>query len=470
MSRYELLVIGSGPAGQSAAIEAARAGRSVVMIERSRRLGGQCVFRGTIPSKTLRETALQIARMRVTTSTVVIKLAEDTEVRALMDRLHDVIDAHTGFLSAALREAGVEIVRGLASFAGPHEIRVTDVDGSEQILEADHILLGTGSLPRDPPEVEVDHEHILDSDSILSLEYLPRTLTVLGGGVIACEYATILSHLGVDVTVVDRAPRPLGFIDEEIVDRFVDEARSHGLQFVGNATVEHAWWDGLEVVTRLTDGREIRSEKCLVALGRVPNTRALGLEQLPVVTTRRGHVVVDEHGRSSVPHVYAAGDLVGAPALATTSMEQGRRAARHALDLPVPAESPMVPVGIYTIPAIASVGLTEEQAVTQTGGATVGRAHYDEVARGWISGSIDGMLKLVCSADGSKLLGVHITGEGAAELVHIGQMALLHGAGPEAFIEQVFNFPTFAEAYRIAALDLVSRGVDEPILRPLETA
>ncbi len=460
MTKYDVVVIGSGPAGQKAAVQASKSGRSVAVVELERGVGGACVFRGTIPSKTLRATALNLRQLRDASDYAVVKMQPNVEVATLMRRLDDVIDSHTQTIAAQLKRNNIDLVRGRASVTGKNCVTVTKIHGQKEELEAAVIVVATGSRPRKPPEIPVDHEHILDSDSILSMIYLPKSLTVLGAGVIASEYASIFASLGTKVTIIDGGSAPVSFMDPELCARFVADFESNGGRYIPHAKIKSCSWDGLEsTVTELESGEIIRSDKVLCALGRLANVEGLGLEELGVELSKRKQVVVDENCQTAIPTIYAVGDVIGFPALASTSMEQGRRAVCHALGLPQGANSTFTPIGIYTIPEISSVGLTEEEAIEKFGSCTVGRANYSEVARGKISELGNGIVKLVADAKGDKLLGAHILGEGACNLIHIAQVALISGWTVDAFIENIFNFPTLAESYRIAALDLVNRGV-----------
>jgi NAD(P) transhydrogenase len=302
--------------------------------------------------------------------------------------------------------------------------------------------------------VPVDHEHILDSDSILSLAYLPQSLIVLGGGVIACEYASIFALLGVRVTMIDRNPRPLMFMDAELTDHFVNALRRRGGDFLGGMGVRGVEWDEVAAVqVRLDDGRTLEAEKVLSALGRVARLDGLHVERAGLAVDARGVLPVNPWGQTACPHIYAAGDVIGPPSLASASMEQGRRAARHALGLELHGDDELIPSGVYAVPELACVGLTEEAARARDPGVVVGRANFEEIARGQIAYAREGLLKMVAGSDG-RVLGVHIVGEAATELVHVGQLAMLGGATADAFIDHVFNFPTFAEAYRVAALQI----------------
>lgn len=457
-SGYDLAVIGSGPAGQKAAIQGAKAGARVLVVESENTVGGACVHRGTIPSKALRETALSLSSFRRRSGDVFeVNVREDLQVSSLMLRLDAVIRAHERYIADQLRRNNIEIWRGKARFVSASEIEVQKVDGSRRRALARDIVIAVGSAPRAVPGIPIDHEHILDSDSILSMRYLPKSLAVLGAGVIASEYASIFAALGVHVVMIDQGPRPLGFLDPELTVRFVRHLESTGGRFVGSSKVSRVEWDGLsQVVIDLASGETVRAEKMLCALGRVSNVAGLDLEAAGLRTTSRGLLEVDANCQTAVPHLYAVGDVIGPPSLASTSMEQGRRAARHALGLEVTASSEKIPLGIYTIPEISSIGLTEEEA-TLKDGAVIGRAPFDELARGQIAAIEDGLLKIVADAEGRRILGVHIVGEGATELIHVGQMAILAGFEVDVFVDNIFNFPTLAEAYRVAALDIVKR-------------
>ncbi|HYQ40981.1 MAG TPA: Si-specific NAD(P)(+) transhydrogenase [Polyangiaceae bacterium] len=453
---FDLVVIGGGPAGQKAAIQGAKLGRKVLLVERSRAVGGACVRFGTIPSKTLRETALALGKFQRLTSQVMdVKMPEHTQIESLMTRKEEVIASHESYMGAQLTRNGVEQAQAVARFLSASELELSDIAGGKRRVTAAFFVIATGSSPRTPDEVPIDHEHILDSDSILSVSYLPESLTVLGSGVIACEYASIFAALGCKVTIIDRSPRPLAFLDPEISAHFTRQLSLFGGQYLGGRKLTRVAWDGLSLVeTELDDGRVIRSEKLFCALGRIAQVQGLAVEAAGIGLTPRGLIAVDEHGRTAAPHIYAAGDVIGPPALASTSMDQGRRAVCHAFGAEVGAAREATPAGIYTIPELASVGLTEGEVRERHGNALIGRANFREVARGQISAAEDGMLKLVAHPDTGVVLGAHAAGETAADLVHIGQMAILGGMTYHTFIDAIFNFPTYAEAYRIAALDL----------------
>jgi NAD(P) transhydrogenase len=460
-TRWNLVVIGSGPAGQKAAIQAAKSGFRVALVEREREVGGACVHSGTIPSKALRE---QARRQRI--------LRRDlagVSLRDLLADVDDVIQAHDHFMGEQLRRNDVTLIRGRASIAEDGTtVRVDCVDGSQERLVTQRILIATGSRPRHPPHLPIDHENVLDSDSILSLAYVPRSLLVLGSGVIASEYAATFAALGCKVTQIDRAMRPLAFLDPDLSEFYTRELTEQRGEFIGQRVVESLSWDGAtQIRAQLDDGRSLHADKALVALGRSANIEALQLEALAIRLTSRGDIAVDERYQSSHPRIYAAGDVIGPPALASTAMEQGRRAAGFALgiELDQHAAAPL-PSGIYTLPEISTIGLTESQAREQYGDVLIGRARFAEIARGHLSGTTNGLLKMIAAPDGARVLGVHIAGDCATELVHVAQLGLHGGATVDTYVDTAFNFPTMAEAYRVAALDIVrQRGAHSALDR-----
>lgn len=462
VTHYDIVVIGGGPAGQKAAIQGAKAGRHVLMIEQEAGVGGICVHRGTIPSKTLRQSALSLVHFKQLYADIFqLTLPEHLEVASLMSRMEQVVHAHERYMAEQLTRNHVTRWHGRARFVSPHDLEVLALDGTARQVRGDVIVIATGSRPRTPPDIPVDHEHILDSDSLLSILYLPASLTVLGAGVVASEYASIFASLGVQVTMIDRGERPVSLLDPELTARFVQSFEASGGCFLGQREVARVAWDGLtSVVTTLTSGEVIRSEKLFCALGRLANLDGLDIAAAGLPRSASGVLAVDAYCRTSVPHIYAVGDVIGPPALASCAMEQGRRAIRHALGLEVGSPPEMIPVGIYTIPEMASVGLSERDVVQRYGNAVVGRAWFRELARGQIAGITDGLLKLVADAQGRRLLGVQIVGEGATELIHVGEMGLLAGCNVDTFVDHIFNFPTLAEAYRVAALDIAKQRPD----------
>ncbi len=458
LKHYDIIVIGSGPAGQKAAVQAAKASKTVAMIEGNKMLGGACVHRGTIPSKTLRENALRIANLRHHAELFSYSLNADLEMATLIENMNSVVKAHDHYITDQISRNKIDTIHGRASFIDDHRLLVEMPGAISEEISADYFVIAAGSIPRQMSNIEVDHEHIYDSDSVLSMIYLPQTLTVLGGGVIASEYASIFANLGVKVTMLDRYPRPLGILDSALTDCFIQGFESEGASFVGEAKVKRVSWDGVsQVVTELEDGREFRSEKLLAALGRVANVQRLKIENAGLSLNDSGVIEVDQHCRTEVEHIYAAGDVIGPPALASASMEQGRRASCAALGVDMGQMTDMIPSGIFAIPELSTVGMSEQKARDVYDDPLVGVAPFKEIARGQISGIQDGMLRLIADPSGKTLLGVGIVGEGATELIHIGQMALLSGMGIDAFVENIFNFPTLAEAYRVAALDIVGQ-------------
>jgi NAD(P) transhydrogenase len=356
-------------------------------------------------------------------------------------------------MRAQLERNGIEIAHGRGRFESDHVVSVTTPRGAVTEYEAESIVIATGSRPREPDEFSVDHEHVLDSDSILSLSYVPESLIVLGGGVIACEYASIFLTLGSRVTIVDRAPRPMAFLDPELSAGFIEAFERPGGSYVPGAQATGIEWDGFSrnMVT-LGDGSFHEASKILVALGRVGCLPELDLERAGLEASSRGLLEVDENLQTRVPHIYAVGDVIGPPALATTAMEQGRRAATHAAGGQIVERDAALPVGIYTIPDMATVGLTQAEAKEQGIDAVAGRARFDEVARALINHRTEGWLKLVADRHSGRVLGVQILGENATDLIHVGQVAIHARWSADDFVENVFNFPTLTEAYRVAAL------------------
>jgi NAD(P) transhydrogenase len=456
---YDIVVIGSGPAGQKAAIQGAKAGQRVLVIEQGARVGGACVHQGTIPSKTLRHSALTLLNFKRHFGAIVpLTLRPDLELASLMSHLDHVVKAHERYMADQLARNGIDQWHGRARFLAPRLLEILSPDGSRRCATGEVIVIATGSRPRAPQEIPLDHEHILDSDSLLSLLYLPASLTVLGAGVIASEYASIFASLGVQVTMIDRGTSPVSFLDPELADYFVRSFTANGGRFLAQQEFTAVAWDGVaQVVTTLKSGEVVRSDKLFCALGRVPNIAGLNIPAAGITLTSRGFIAVDDNCQTIMPHIYAVGDVIGPPSLASSSMEQGRRAIRHALGLEVSNPLEMIPVGIYTIPEIASVGLDEHAARQRYGEVVIGRAPFAELARGQIAGITDGLLKLVADAQGQRLLGIQIIGEGATELIHVGEVSLLAGCNIDTFVEHIFNFPTLAEAYRVAALDIAKR-------------
>ncbi len=458
LNQFDVVVIGGGPGGQKAAVQACKAGASVLLIEREAAVGGECVHRGTIPSKTLRNSAMTYLRWMSEFEREKRGARCSSALSALIARKNRVTRAHEEYMTRQMQRNGIVTWRGHASFVSARELLVKGIDGSQRNVRGSHIVIATGSRPRTPPNVAVDHENVLDSDSVLALPYLPESLVVLGGGVIATEFATFFAALGVQVTMVDKAERPLSFLDPELTERLICEFERMGGRYLGRRALRHVEFDGVSRVrTELEDGEVLWSEKAFCALGRTAQVSGLDLSKAGLQLSPRGTIEVDAQCRTAVESIYAVGDVIGPPALAATSMEQGRRAIRHALGLPGLDARGAVPVGIYSIPEIATVGMSEAEARASYGACVVGRARFEELARGIINGDERGLLKLVCAPDGRKLLGAHIVGDGATELVHVAQVAIASNADVDLFLESIFNFPTFAEAYLVAALDVLEQ-------------
>jgi NAD(P) transhydrogenase len=455
---FDLICLGSGPAGQKAAIQAAKAGFRACIVERETQVGGSCLLSGTIPSKALREQALRYRRMRGSATSLAVELRGDAPLSALLQGVDVVIAAQDKYLLAQLTRNGVELIRGKGTFLDAHRIEVQHLDGTRCVVQSPRVVLATGSRPRHVPAIEVDHEHIVDSDSILSLPYIPRSLLVLGSGVIACEYASIFAALGCTVTMLDKAAEPLGFLDPALRSGFLAGFRAMGGEYCGGSEVSGARFDGFsQVEVQLRGGATLTSDIVFAAFGRVANIDGIGLDRLGVTVSSRGTVQVNERFETNIPGIFAAGDAIGPPALACAAADQGRRAALVALGLPPPAVTSLVPSGVYTIPEIACVGLSQTEAAAKKIDLIVGRADFSEVARAHIAGEPTGFLTLLCERGSAKVLGVQVLGEGATELVHLGQAAIANGATADFFIEQIFNFPTMTEAYRIAAFDILKQ-------------
>ena len=460
---FDLLVIGSGPAGQRAAIQAAKLGKRAAIVERKTVIGGICINSGTIPSKTLREAALYLSGYRQRDFYgESYKVKPDITMQDLLFRTEHVIRHELDVTRDQLGRNRVELINAEASFIDPHTLRLNLLgQGVERTAAAANIVIATGTIATRDTAIPFDGETIFVSDDILSLQTLPRTLAVIGGGVVGSEYASIFTALGVRVTLVDRQHRLLPFVDEEIIEALTYHLRENRMTLWLGETVsgiereENA--SGPHVKIHLASGKQIVAEKALYSIGRTGATKSLNLEAAGLQADERGRLKVNEHYQTAVPHVYAAGDVIGFPSLASTSMEQGRLAACHAFGVKAESAPSLFPYGIYTIPEISYVGRNEEELTEQNVPYEVGKAHYREIARGQIIGDTTGMLKLIFNRETRELLGVHIMGENASEIVHIGQAVLTFGGKIDYFINNVFNYPTLAECYKTAAFDGVNR-------------
>jgi NAD(P) transhydrogenase len=452
----DLLVIGSGPSGQKAAIQAAKLGKRVAVAERRDRLGGVSIHTGTIPSKTLREAVLEQIAERPLDVLDPTRM-EETELQALkqlMDRAARVIAAETAVVREQFRRNMVGWLPGNASFVDDHTVRM---EGSDEPIRAERIVIAVGTKPARPDSVAFDDRTIIDSDGLLRLERrVPRSMIVVGAGVIGVEYASMFGSLGTKVTVVDQRERMLDFLDGEIGEAFQYLLRRTNVTFRLRERVETIESDG-QALVRLASGKVITSETVLYAVGRQGATDGLGIECTGLEADKRGRLRTDDQFRTSVPHIFAVGDVAGG-GLAATAMEQGRIAALHAFDQPVASLPELVPNGVYAIPEIGMVGATEEQLTDASQPYVAGIARWTELARGLMTGDETGMLKLLVSPDDRRVLGVHVIGTGGTELVHIGQAVMAQGPGGLDFlVTAVFNYPTFAESYKVAALDAANR-------------
>lgn len=455
MADYDLLVIGSGPAGEHAAAQAASWGKRVVVIEAQANLGGASVNTGTLPSKTLRESALYLSGLKQRgLYGVDYRVEGGVTADRFLYREAQVVRKQVEQTACHLERANVDVIHGRAVLTAEHTVRVDMRGGGTLTLCADFILIGTGSHPHRPESIPFDEKVIYDSDTILRLDAVPGSLTVLGGGTIGCEYACLFAALGVEVVLVDPHPHLLPFLDGEIAESLLRRMKRLGIEFLleeETATVEIV--EG-RVRSTLKSGNVVETEKLLYAAGRSGSSTGLGLEALGIVLGPRGHIQVNEDYQTAVPHVYAVGDVIGFPSLASTSMEQGRIAVGHAFQRADTRRLDcLLPYGLYTIPEVSMAGATEERLRKDGTPYQVGRASYADNARGQIIGDTEGLLKLLFSPDDGKLLGVHMIGESATELVHIGTICLHLGGTIDCFRHAVFNFPTLADAYKQAALD-----------------
>ena len=451
---FDLVVIGCGPAGEKAGAQAAYFGKHVAIIERGSVVGGSCINTGTVPSKTLRESALYFSGLKQRgLYGIDYSLKENLTVHDFMHHERAVVEMERRRILKNLELHHIELVRGQAAFEDPHSIVVNTPEGVRRLRGA-VILISTGSKPNRPAEIAFDDLHTFDSDTFLQMERIPKSLAVIGGGVIGCEYASIFVALGVDVTLVDGRDRLLPFLDTEIADRLRDRFLSLGMHLWFNERPVKVENQAAGVRLYMKSGKTLETEAALFAAGRRAAVDGLALEKAGLAINDKGYLAVDQNYRTVVPHIYAAGDVIGFPALASTSMEQGRVAVCHAFGLKYKQRvASLLPMGIYTIPEISAAGETEESCKDKKIEYCVGRAHYENNARGHITGDTAGMLKLIFAPSDRKLLGVSLIGESATELIHIGMMVLDNGLTIDEFIEQVFNYPTLSETYKYAAYD-----------------
>ena len=458
MSDFDLLVLGSGPGGQRAAIAAAKLGRRVAVVERRNMIGGVCINTGTIPSKTLREAVLYLTGLNQRELYgQSYRVKEEITVQDLGLRTQHVIGREVDVVRSQLARNRVALLTGTGRFLEPHTIGVgTGTDG-EQKFTADKIVIATGTRPARPDTVEFDDRTVIDSDGIINMERIPETMVVVGAGVIGIEYASMFAALGTKVTVVERRERMLEFCDLEVVEALKYHLRDLAVTFRFRETVASVERLSRGAITVLQSGKRIPADTVMYSAGRQGMTDELNLAAAGLAPDDRGRIRVDEHYRTEVEHIYAVGDVIGFPALAATSMEQGRLAAHHACGEPAHGMHELQPIGIYTIPEISFVGRTEDELTEAKVPFEVGISRYRELARGQIIGDSYGMLKLLVSPDDRRLLGVHVFGTGATELVHIGQTVMGCDGTVDYLVNAVFNYPTLAESYKVAALDAMNK-------------
>lgn len=459
LKEYDLIVIGSGPAGEKAAIEAARMRKTTAIVERHSVQGGVCIHTGTIPSKTLRETVLYISGLRQrSVYGLVGGVKADISVKELMYRKDQVIQQEIDVIQQNMARYRIEVIKGTGMISDRNTVVVSDDDNNTSVLKGKVIIISTGTHPYHPSRLNFDDHYIYDGETILNLDTIPRSLTIVGGGVIGCEYASIFAHIGSKVTIIDSRERLLSFLDNEIADALIYIMRKYRINLIlGDGDKEHHI-ENDQVVTTTQSGRKIVSDRLLFAAGRSGNTENMGLENLGIEIDERGLIKVDDMYRTSVDNIYAVGDVIGFPSLASASMDQGRLAAIHAFKKDdTTCINNLLPIGIYTIPEVSMIGETEESLSEQNQEYEIGIARYFELARGQIINDHDGMLKLIFEPKSRRILGVHIVGERATELIHIGQAVMSYGGTLDYFMETVLNYPTLSEAYKVAALDGFAR-------------
>jgi NAD(P) transhydrogenase len=453
MASFDLIVIGSGPAGQRASIHAAKSGRQVALIERKEVIGGTCINTGTIPSKTMREAVLHLSGFLYQgIYGVNYHVKEGITMADLSFRVQQVIKNEIDVTQAQLSRNNITVFSGSASFVDPHTIKIESPRG-DSMHQAASIIIATGTVPAQSPMVPVNGRTIVLSDQVMEMPHLPRTMIVVGGGVIGVEYASMFAALGVRVVLVERRPRLLEFADQEIVEALCYHLRDHRVTLrLGEEVASVAESDGAVIAT-LQSKKKISGDALLYSVGRNGNVAPLNLAAAGLEADDRGRIQVDAEYRTKQPHIFAVGDVIGFPSLASVSMEQGRIAAGYAMGAPVQSNPARYPYGIYTVPEISFIGRTEEQLTDEDVPYETGLAYYREIARGQIRGDTTGRLKLIFHRETKELLGVHIIGEGATELVHIGQAVLSLNGTIEYFVDTVFNYPTLAECYKTAAFN-----------------
>jgi NAD(P) transhydrogenase len=470
---YDLVVIGSGPAGQKAALNAAKLGKSVAIVERTDSIGGVCIHTGTIPSKAIREAVLHLTGIReksVYGQSYAVK--HNIHMSDLLYRAEYVVRTEVEVIRNQMERNGITLLFGSASFEDPHTIRVVRGEQSTPV-HAKNILVAVGTVPARPANVPFTPGKVIDSTDLLTLTELPRSMIVVGGGVIGTEYACMLAAVGVRITLIESRPRLLEFVDDELAENLQFRLRDMGMRLrLGESVASIEIIDG-SVAATLASSKKVTADSLMYAIGRQGATDALNLAAAGLTADSRGRLKVNEYFQTSVPHIYAAGDVIGFPALASTSMEQGRLASCHMFHQIANSTSALFPYGIYTIPEISMVGQSEQQLTQQNIPYEVGLARYREIARGQLIADPNGLLKLLFHAESHRLLGVHAIGTGATELIHIGQTVMAAGMSIDYFVDTVFNYPTLAECYKVAALDGLNRArIAQPVMEmpPAEAA
>lgn len=456
---FDLVCIGSGPSGQRAAVQAAKLGKKAAVIEKRRLVGGSCLDSGTIPSKTFREAVLAFSHCRDCLQKHGVLSAGRPTASQLLSRVKKVIGIEGQVLEEQLFRNDVTMIRGDASFVDSNTLQIVSERGVNYIC-SDKILIAVGTMPTPPPDVPSNSQVVINSDGVLGLDNLPKNMIVVGAGVIGIEYASMFGDLGIEVTVVDSRDRPLEFLDGELVDELIHQMRNRNVLFRLNEPVEH-----LEIssgppsrgILQLESGKRLVSDLVLYSIGRLGATESLNLKAAGLEADERGLLRVDDQFRTSVPYIFAAGDVIGYPSLASTSSEQGRLAACYAFGVPTEPMVEHFPIGIYTIPEIAMVGKTEKDLTSRKVPYETGMARYKETARGGIMGDNSGLFKMLFHRHDHRILGVHAIGTGATELIHVGQAVMGMGGGLEYFMKTVFNYPTLAECYKVAALDAYNK-------------
>jgi NAD(P) transhydrogenase len=465
---YDLIVVGSGPAGEKAAIQAAKRNKRVALVEQNPFLGGSCIHTATLPSKTLREAVLFVSGLEQRSFTGVHSSIKKHHlgVQDLLRYKTTVVQHQADAVRRKLDRNDIDIFYGHATFLDPHRLMIVSGDGAQRSCTAAVIVLAVGSRPAHPETIPFDNQHVFDTDSILFLGRIPRSLAVIGAGVVGCEYASIFANLGVKVTLLDTRPDILEFLDYELKQMLLYRMRTAGvIMHFGEEVRAVKIPEANRVECHCASGKVVTAERVLYAAGRVGNTDRLGLETIGLDTNHRGLLCVNEYFQTAIPHIYAVGDVIGFPALAATAMHQGRLASAHAFPQPgghmngqiPPTPLAPLPFGIYTIPEVSMVGATEETLTKERVPYEIGHAFYRETARAHIMGETEGMLKLIFHRETLQLLGVHIIGERAAELIHVGQAVIAYGGTIEYFIDNVVNYPTLSEAYKVAALNGYNR-------------